>query len=140
MKKRSILVVIALTLAAVFEMTLVTDIPVNATTSRIDVTVKNYGTVPSDPWTLRTQKDDNENGYYVSVHTLDGASTIFFTAWDDNGRQVSEKHGYGICTNSKQLYRQVSGRYMAAAGNYYRLLASTENVSGSVHATGYYTP
>ena len=140
MKKRSILVVIALTLAAVFEMTLITDVPANALTSVIDVTVKNNGTGKSDPWTLKTQKDDNEGNFYVSVHTLSGTSTIFFSSWDANGRQVSEVYGYGICTSVARPYRQAYGSYMASAGNSYRLLASTQGVSKSVHAIGYYTP
>lgn len=111
---------------------------VEAATSTIDVTVSTIpGTSSPDPWTNWTGKADNEQNFYVNLHTISGASTMRCRAYAGDGSVVSND---AKINSTNQNYcipytQQVSKDYL------YRLyFYCTEANYVMVKATGKYTP
>ena len=122
---------------------------VYATTSQIDVTVKNSSTATSDPWTYKTQKDDGDVYFYVKLLSLSGNDSIRFTSYDTANNQVSPTYIFyssDINTVRSKKYTldwdSSSHQYISRskAGSYYRLYATAPDTTSAVHATGNYTP
>lgn len=113
----------------------------HATTSQIDVTVSTNPSMASpDPYTLKTQKDDNEQNYYINLTDVVGTNVIYFTAYSSSGVKMAKT----VHLTSGQKNKAYAFPYdlkTASAGSYYRLYAhSTEIYYSQAKVTGKYTP
>ncbi len=111
-------------------------------TVNFNVTCTNvYGMDNPDPTTFEVRKSNTYTRFYMTLHTISQSQTLTFTAFRDNGNQVSDTGA--IALGPSNIGIQQSAPYWTGTAakydTYYMYGMAPRNIA-NVNATGTYMP